>query len=266
VKAQGLDGGHERHLTSRPAHGMPVGLTQARGVPVHAVGHSVGSLRLIQDRTHDMRWLWLTLAVVAVILIPFFLFESYFTALGERIVRGEVPLAAAVAIIGALLALDVVLPVPSSIVSAAAGVLLGFWSGTLVVWVGMTMSCFVAYLIGARSATLARRIVGEDGLVRAREIATRYGDLAIVLCRPVPVIAEASVIFAGVMHVPPARFLLVCALANLGVAAGYAAIGAYSMSVDSFLLAFIGALALPALAWLIGRIFLPRPDEDGLVE
>ena len=213
-----------------------------------------------------MRWLWLTLAVVAMILIPFFLFESYFSALGDRIVRGEVPFSAAVATIGALLALDVLLPVPSSIVSAAAGVLLGFWAGTLVIWVGMTVSCCIAYLIGARSTTLARRIVGEDGLVRAREIATRYGDLAVIVCRPAPVLAEASVIFAGVMHVPPARFLLVCALANLGVAAGYAAIGAYSMSVDSFLVAFIGALALPAAAWLIGRAFLPRPDEHEVVE
>jgi uncharacterized membrane protein YdjX (TVP38/TMEM64 family) len=210
-----------------------------------------------------MRWLWLTLAVAALILVPFFLFESYFAALAARAASGDVSVPWAVTIIGGLLALDVLLPVPSSVVSAAAGVLLGFWAGALVVWAGMTASCFVAYLIGARSSTLARRIVGEDGLVRAREIARRYGDLAIVLCRPVPVVAEASVIFAGVMHVPPARFLSVCALANGGVAAGYAAIGAYSMRMDSFLLAFIGALALPGLAWLVARLVLPRPDGGG---
>jgi len=205
-----------------------------------------------------MRWLWLTLAVVALILVPFFLFESYFTALGERAASGQIPVVWAVTIIGGLLALDVLLPVPSSVVSAAAGVLLGFWAGAFVIWVGMTVSCLVAYVIGAKSSNLARRIVGDDGLARAREIATRYGDLAIVLCRPVPVVAEASVIFAGVMHVPATRFLLVCALANLGVAIGYAAIGAYAMSVDSFLLAFLGALAMPGVAWLVARLFLPR--------
>ncbi len=205
-----------------------------------------------------MRWLWLVLAVVALILVPFFLFESYFTALGERVASGDVPVVWAVTIIGALLAFDVLLPVPSSLVSAAAGVLLGFWIGTLVIWTGMTVSCVIAYVIGARSARLARRIVSEDGLVRARELAARYGDLAIVLCRPVPVVAEASVIFAGVMHVPARRFLTVCAAANLGIAVGYAAIGAYSMSVDSFLLAFLGAMALPGLAWLAGRRWLAR--------
>jgi uncharacterized membrane protein YdjX (TVP38/TMEM64 family) len=213
-----------------------------------------------------MRWLWLTLAVVALILIPFFLFESYFTALGERIARGEVPFTAAVATIGVLLALDVLLPVPSSIVSAAAGVLLGFWVGTLVVWVGMTVSCFLAYLIGARSSSLARRIVGDGGLQRARELSDRYGDLAIVLCRPVPVVAEASVLFAGVMHVPAARFLRVCALANVGVAAVYAAIGAWAMSVDSFLLAFLGAMAAPGLAWVAARLFLPRTGPAARVD
>jgi len=208
-----------------------------------------------------MRWFWLLLAVVALILIPFFLFESYFTALGERIARGEVQTSAAVAIISALLALDVLLPVPSSIVSAAAGVLLGFWGGTLVVWAGMTISCFLAYLIGARSSALAQRIVGQGGLLRARELSARYGDLAIVLCRPVPVIAEASVIFAGVMHVPVTRFLRVCALANVGVAAVYAAIGAWAMSIDSFMVAFLGAMAAPGLAWVVARLFLPKPSD-----
>ena len=208
-----------------------------------------------------MRWFWLVLAVVALILIPFFLFEAYFTALGERVARGEVPTTAAVAIISALLALDVLLPVPSSLVSAAAGVLLGFWGGALVVWAGMTVSCVLAYLIGARSSSLARRIVGDGGLLRARELSDRYGDLAIVLCRPVPVVAEASVLFAGVMHVPAARFLRVCALANVGVAAVYAAIGAWAMSVDSFLLAFLGAMAAPGLAWVAARMFLPRAKE-----
>lgn len=205
-----------------------------------------------------MRWLWLTLAVVALILVPFFLFESYFTALGERVASGDVPVVWAVTIIGGLLALDVVLPVPSSLVSAAAGVLLGFWGGTIVIWTGMTVSCVLAYAIGARSSRLAQRLVGDEGLTRAQDLAARFGDLAIVICRPVPVVAEASVIFAGVMRLPAARFLGVCALANLGVAIGYAAIGAYSMSVNSFLLAFLGAMALPGFAWLAGRRWLSR--------
>jgi len=205
-----------------------------------------------------MRWLWLTLAVLALILVPFFLFESYFTTLAERAASGQVRVPIAVGIIGSLLALDVLLPVPSSIVSAAAGVLLGFWLGATVIWASMTLSCVIAYAIGARSVGLTRRIVGETGLERASRLATRYGSMAIVLCRPVPVLAEASVIFAGVVRMQKPRFLVVSALANLGIAVAYAAIGAYSMRLDSFLAAFGGALLLPAVAWIITRPFVGR--------
>ena len=51
--------------------------------------------------------------------------------------------------------------------------------------------------------------------------------------------------------------MLLSTAANLGVAAGYAAIGAYSMTMDSFLLAFLGSLVVPGVAMLAGRIWLP---------
>lgn len=212
-----------------------------------------------------MRWLWLVLAVVALILVPFFLFEEYFTALGARAASGQLSMPVAVSIIGGLLALDVFLPVPSSVVSAAAGVLLGFWRGAAIVWVGMTVSCALAYVVGARSSRLAGRLVGAEGLARAARVADRYGLAALALCRPVPVLAEASVIFAGVMRVPLAKFIAICAWSNLGIAVVYAAIGAYAMRADSFLLAFAAAMAFPAIAWLIARVWSARmqPRRDG---
>lgn len=205
-----------------------------------------------------MRWLWLTIAVIVAILIPFVLFEDYFNALAARAAGGELSTTTAVVVIGGLLALDVFLPVPSSLVSAAAGVLLGLVWGTVVVWVGMTVSCVIGYAVGARSSALARRLVGADGLARAADAATRYGLAALALCRPVPVLAEASVVMAGMMRVPPARFAVVCVWSNLGVAFVYAAIGAWSMGVNSFLLAFLGAMAFPGAAWLVARVWSAR--------
>lgn len=203
-----------------------------------------------------MRWTVVSLVIVALILVPFFLFEEFFNRLADRIMAGEASTWSAGLAIGGMLAADVVLPIPSSLVSAAAGVLLGFWRGAAVVWAGMTVSCAIGYFIGAKSAERARRFVGEDGLKRAAGLSERYGSLAIVLCRPVPVLAEASVIFAGLMHVPVGRFFVVCVLSNVGVAAGYAAVGAFSMQMESFLLAFAGSLALPGLALLGARLWL----------
>ena len=206
-----------------------------------------------------MRWLVLSVVLAALILIPFALFEEEFNQLAERLAQGDAARWYVAAALGGLLASDVLLPIPSSVVSAAAGVLLGFVEGALVVWAGMTVSCGIGYWIGARSSGAARRFVGGDGLARAASLAVRYGDLALILCRPVPVLAEATIIVGGLVKAPLGRFMAICAAANAGVAVSYAAIGAFSMQVQSFLLAFLGALVVPGLGALVARLWLgPR--------
>jgi uncharacterized membrane protein YdjX (TVP38/TMEM64 family) len=200
-----------------------------------------------------MRWALLWIALLAVVLVPFFLFEDEFNALASRISSGEVSTSAAALAIGGLLALDVFLPVPSSIVSTAAGVLLGLGLGTAVVWIGMMAGCLVGYFVGMYSAPLARRLVGPAGLARAAHFADRYGIWAIVLSRPIPVLAEATVVFAGLVRASLGRFVFLTALSNLGIAAGYAAIGAFSMRLDSFLMAFAGAIVVPGITLMVGR-------------
>ena len=204
-----------------------------------------------------MRWLLLWIAIVAVVLIPFFLFEEQFNALAARITAGEVSATLAASIIALLLAFDVLLPVPSSIVSTGGGVLLGFVGGTAVVWIGMMAGSLVAYGLGARASNAARRFVGTESLARARNLAERYGDWTIVICRPVPVLAEATMLAAGLVRAPLGRVLLLAGAANLGIAAGYAAVGAFAMRVDSFLLAFIGALLIPAVALGVAKVVVP---------
>jgi uncharacterized membrane protein YdjX (TVP38/TMEM64 family) len=204
-----------------------------------------------------MRWTLLWVILIAVVLVPFFVFEEQFNAFAGRIASGEISAGLAALAIAGLLALDVFLPVPSSIVSTAAGVLLGLWPGATVVWIGMMAGCLVGYFVGAQSAPLARRLVGADGLARAAGLANRQGVWAVVLCRPIPVLAEATVVFAGLVRAPLGRFVWLTAWSNLGIAAGYAAIGAFSMRLDSFLLAFIGAIVVPGIALLVAR-WLPR--------
>ncbi len=208
-----------------------------------------------------MRWALLWVIVIGLVLIPFFLFEEEFNAWAAQLTGGGVPRALAAAAIAALLASDVLLPVPSSIVSTGAGVLLGFVTGTAVVWGGMMVGCVIAYALGARAAGAARRLVGAESLRRAEALAARHGAWAIVICRPVPVLAEASTIVAGLVHAPLRPFLALTAMANLGIAAGYAAVGAFAMRVESFLLAFAGALLIPALALAVARVLGVRSSS-----
>lgn len=205
-----------------------------------------------------VRWAVLWVLLLALVLLPFLLFEKQFDALAVWLANGNASGWLTAAAIGALLALDVFLPVPSSIVSTGAGVLLGFWRGLAVIWIGMTIGCVLGYAVGARAAAAARRLVGEESLGRAGKVMDQHGPLAIVLCRPIPVLAEASTVFAGLVRTPLTPFLLLTAASNLGIAAAYAAVGAYSMKMESFLLTFLGALALPGLALLAGKLWLGR--------
>ena len=54
---------------------------------------------------------------------------------------------------------------------------------------------------------------------------------------------------------PIRRFLILTGLANLGIAATYASVGAFAVEADSFLLAFAGSILLPGLAMLSARLF-----------
>ena len=200
-----------------------------------------------------MRWMVLWVVLIGLVLLPFLLFEQQFNAFAEQVTRTGTSRGIVAGAIFGLLALDVLLPVPSSIVSTAAGVFLGFALGAAIVWLGMMVGCVLGYALGKRGSAAARRLVGEDSLARASRLMGQYGDLAIVLCRPVPVIAEASVVFAGLVNAPFARFSRLTAISNLGIALGYSAFGAYSLRIDSFLIAFMGALVFPGLFMLVSR-------------
>ena len=201
----------------------------------------------------------LTAAALALILIPFALFESQIEAWAAEVLTRETSRFVVAAAIAGLLASDLLLPVPSSLVNTAAGYLLGAAWGTLVCWVGMTAGALIGYAVGARPGkAVARRVVGEAEWDRVRGFQNRFGDWALIVSRAVPVLAEASVVFAAAAGMPLGRFLVWVGLANLGVAAVYASIGAYALSVNSFLWAFAGATALPALAMWAARRFSGR--------
>ncbi|WP_437965665.1 VTT domain-containing protein [Sorangium sp. So ce260] len=200
-------------------------------------------------------WAAFSCLLLLAILVPFFLFADRIEAAARAFLAAP-PSGVAVALaLGGLLAGDVVLPVPSSFVSTAAGGLLGFWRGTAVSWAGMTAGAGLGYLLGARAGAPAlQRMVGEAELARLTRAAERHGPWFLLLFRGVPVLSEASVVFAGAGRMPRRAFFTVTALANLGISATYAAVGASAARLTSVLLLFAGVVLLPGLAMLLVRL------------
>jgi membrane protein DedA with SNARE-associated domain len=136
-------------------------------------------------------------------------------------------------------------------VSTACGALLGFLPGLLTSWIGMCAGSLLGYWLGVRFP--AERFLAASDIERLESTHRRYGDWMLVVFRAVPVVAEASVFFAGLTRRPFGRFLLITTLSNFGISLAYAATGAFAAKTDTFLYAFAGAIGIPAVAMLLTR-------------
>lgn len=204
------------------------------------------------------RWFVLLVVVVALVVIPFVLLEEQISAYVAERVRDDTPAFELMAVIIAALAVDVFLPIPSNLINTAAGALLGFGLATVVCWVGMMLGCLIGYGVGATGGTaLVRRLQGDDTFARAHDMAERVGVPLLVLSRPVPVLAETSTFAAGATRYSLWRFLIVVGLSNLGISAAYAAVGAFAVELNSFVVAVVGAVLVPMIG-LAGHLIWRR--------
>lgn len=139
-----------------------------------------------------------------------------------------------------LLCVDVLLPVPSSIVATLLGARLGLPGGWLAACAGLTLGNLLGYGVGR---LWPRRF--------APELPARPTILAVLLSRPVPIVAEAVVIAAGASRASLARVFAASLAGNTIYTGLLAASGAALISAELGLLPLLGALLVPALGWWV---------------
>ena len=192
-------------------------------------------------------------AVVAVVSIAgFALAEALHVAVlvdpGAAMRRGW----AAAAVGVGLLVADVVLPVPSSLVMLAHGALFGVVPGAALSLLGRSGNALVAVMLGRRAARFGPRPDGPASPGgRSEELVRRWGLPAIVLTRPVPVLAESTTVAAGAMGMRAGPVVAAAAVGALPEAVLYALAGAVAASSANAAVVFVAALALAAGAWAV---------------
>lgn len=161
----------------------------------------------------------------------------------------------------ALLATDVVLPVPSSLVMVGLGATLGFASGLLAGTAGLTCSAAIGYGVGRLGRSRARAWLGAEHATLGRAM-DRHGLALVVASRPVPVLAETVAVLAGCAGMSAGRVVLASAVGSLATAGVYAAVGAGLLARGSLgWWALVGALVLAVDAWLLGHRWSGRPAQ-----
>lgn len=166
----------------------------------------------------------------------------------------------AAAVLGvSLLIADVLLPVPSSLVMVAHGALFGVWTGTVLSLLGSVGAALFGFSLGRRGGKLLERIVSPEERNRADLILARWGALAIVITRPIPLLAETVAIMAGASSsLGWGRMALAALVGSLPPALLYALTGAAVANFQSTSLMFGMVLLVTGSFWLIARLLEPH--------
>ncbi len=154
-----------------------------------------------------------------------------------------------------LLIADVVLPVPSSIVMVAHGALFGVLWGTMLSLVGSVGAAVFGFAIGRRGGKLLERVVTPVERARASSILERWGTLAIIVTRPVPLLAETVAIMAGGSSMSWRAIVAASIAGSLPPALLYALTGAAVADLQNTALMFGVVLLVAGLFWFAGMIF-----------
>jgi uncharacterized membrane protein YdjX (TVP38/TMEM64 family) len=199
-------------------------------------------------------WALLACLVLGLILVPFVLGEQAVLTWTEAWFAKPGSHAVVFGVVTLLLAADLLLPIPSSLVSAGAVAALGPALGGAAVWLGMTAGAVLGHTVGRSGGqAVALRFVGAAELERAARLHERFGAAMLVVCRGVPVLAEASTLLAGALHMRFGAFLLVTGAANAGLSLAYALSSRIGSGAVAMLAPFALGIVVPALALGLAR-------------
>ena len=157
-----------------------------------------------------------------------------------------------------LLVADVLLPVPSSLVMVAHGALFGVALGTLLSLTGSVGAALFGFAIGRRGGRLMERLVTPAERERADRLLKRWGALAIIVTRPVPLLAETVAIMAGTSSLGWGRVALASLAGSLPPALLYAITGASVANLQNTALVFVLVILLAGAFWVFGHWAEPR--------
>ena len=154
--------------------------------------------------------------------------------------------------IGLLIA-DIFIPIPTTSIVAALGIVYGPVIGAGVAIAGSMLSAGLGYGIGRiLGRPVALRLVGE-AMARGERAFARYGGWIVAASRWAPVLPEVVSVVAGVSRMPVAAFLAAAACGVVPFCAVFALFG--HLGADWPLLTLGVSAAAPLVLWALASRF-----------
>ena len=157
----------------------------------------------------------------------------------------------------AVLSSDIILPVPSSLVMILNGKVLGIVLGSLVSLAATQLSSMIGFYLGRKSSPLADRLFSTRDKQISNHLFDRFGNLAIVVSKSIPVISEAVSIMSGTTSLTYRQFFVYSVVGNAIISVVYAVSGVIAGTANSSLLTVV-IIGIALLAGWIVYFFSAR--------
>jgi uncharacterized membrane protein YdjX (TVP38/TMEM64 family) len=152
-----------------------------------------------------------------------------------------------------LLVADQFVPVPSSVVMISLGALYGAPVAILLALSGRLGMMASGFAVGRAGGPLLERIVSADEWARADALVRRWGALAVLVSRPLPLLAETVAIVAGASSLRWGRAMLAAGLGSLPEVAAYSLAGSIAPTLRNAGLIWASMLVMAGSFWWLGR-------------
>jgi len=199
------------------------------------------------------RWLMLAVIVAAAVVTSKLLVEDLLGISLESTAGSWLanPGAGGALLIVVLLASDVFLPIPSSLIMVLSGAAFGVVGGAALALVGSIAGEWLGFeLVRRYGRRLSARLIGEEEFVRFNRFFERHGAAAVLVTRPLPIVMETMSIVAGLSTMKRSVFLAASLAGTAPIVLVYAYAGAFSREAGTIVPAVVILAAVMAASWL----------------
>lgn len=214
-----------------------------------------------------VRILILVAVALAIPIIPFLIWGHWLEQAAHAWEETQPsPWVMAIVLFG-LLSLDVLLPVPSSLVNTLAGAKLGVFAGAAVCFAGLTVGAAIGFgLAKLAGPPLQRRWLADSDAQSLKKFADNWGVVTLVITRALPILAEAAVVLLGVQGLSWRKFWPPVLLANAGIALAYSAFGNLAAEQEWLVIALAISAGFPLLLTFLARRWLQTAEEKEIAQ
>jgi uncharacterized membrane protein YdjX (TVP38/TMEM64 family) len=150
----------------------------------------------------------------------------------------------------ALLAGDLLIPAPSTVVISALGLIYGIWLGGTIAVIGLMAAGLGGYGLGRLfGEQFARRWLGSRDYEKGKLLFAAGGGWVVALSRALPILPEVISCTAGLVRMPFKRFVISLGCGSVPMGFLFAGIGQAGRDAPGW--AIVLSLAVPAVLWFV---------------